>query len=828
MTDVTIPVEGMSCAACAGRVERSLAAVPGVKAASVNLAGETARVSFDAPAALTDLTGALDRAGYPARLTETKLDIGEMTCASCVARVEKALKAVPGVSEARVNLASESAVVQHVEGAVTAADLARASAAAGYPAHVHEDAEAGDPAEDRKAVEAEGLKRRMILAAVLTLPVFVVEMGGHLYPPLHHWIMATVGTQTSHIAQFILTTIVLAFPGRVFYAKGLPALFRGAPEMNSLVALGTLAAWGYSVVATFAPALLPEGARNVYYEAAAVIVVLILLGRWLEARAKGRTGAAIRQLVALRPRTARVERDGVAADVSIDDVQPGDILILRPGETVAVDGTVLSGASHLDEAMLTGEPLPVAKAEGDTVTAGTVNGAGALRFRAERVGRDTVLARIIAMVEEAQATKLPIQSMVDRITAVFVPVVIAVAVVTTLVWLVFGPSLTHALVAGVSVLIIACPCAMGLATPTSIVVGSGRAASMGVLFRRGDALQSLQATRVVAFDKTGTLTEGKPALTDIHAAPGADRDAALRLAAAAETQSEHPIARAIVAATPGDLPPVESFRAEAGFGLSATVEGHSVVIGTDRLMTREGIETAAFATQAAKLADRGRSPLFVAIDGEIALLLAVSDPIKDSARDAIDALHARGVKVAMLTGDTQATAQAIAREVGIDEVHAGLLPEDKLARIDALRDAHGPIAFVGDGINDAPALARADVGIAIGTGTDVAIESADVVLMSGDPAGVANAVEVSARVMRNIRQNLFWAFGYNVVLIPVAAGVLYPLWGVMLSPMLGAGAMALSSVFVLGNALRLRGIRAVRDTGEAASRPAAHRTAPAE
>ena len=804
MTELSIPVDGMSCAACAGRVERALGAVPGVSRAVVNLAGETAHVSFDAPADTQGLTDALQKAGYPARQAETVLEIEGMSCASCVGRVEKALAAVHGVAEARVNLANETATVLHVEG-LAPATLIAASTAAGYSASPRT-AEAA-PVTDRKAAEAEVLRRRLLLAAALSLPVFVAEMGGHLYPPLHHWIMATLGTTPFRVAQFVLTTLVLAGPGRMFYTKGLPALLRGAPEMNALVAVGTLAAWGYSTVATFAPAVLPEDARDVYFESAAVIVTLILFGRWLEARAKGRTGEAIRRLVALRPRTARVEREGVARDVPLDALRPDDILIVRPGETVPTDGIVLSGASHLDESMITGEPLPVARSAGDEVTGGTMNRDGALRVQAIRVGGDTVLAQVIRMVEQAQATKLPIQSLVDRITGWFVPVVMLLATLTFLVWLALGPSLGHALVAGVAVLIIACPCAMGLAVPTSIVVGSGRAAALGVLFRRGDALQALRGVGTVAMDKTGTLTEGHPVLTDLIAAEGIDADRVLALAAAAEAQSEHPLARAITAGAEArglTLPLADQVTAEPGFGLLALVDGHELRIGTERLMKREGIALGPLSERARKLAARGHGVLFVAIDGMPGAVIGVSDPVRATTPAALDALRREGLRIVMLTGDGESTARAIAGELGITEVRAGLLPQDKQRILRELREDFGPVAFVGDGINDAPALAEAEVGIAIGTGTDVAVESADVVLISGDLRGVAQAVGLSRAVMRNIHENLFWAFGYNVLLIPVAAGALYPAFGIMLSPMLGAGAMALSSVFVLGNALRLR------------------------
>jgi len=833
MQTLNLTVQNLSCAGCAGRAERALSGVPGVTGAKVNLAAETALVEFHAPASPAALAEALEGAGYPARRAETRFAIEGMTCAGCAGRASRAMEALPGVLSADVNVATETATVRYLEGAVVPADIAAASAAAGYPARPQGEM---PEAEDRKAGEAAVLKRATLLAALLALPVFLVEMGGHLFPPLHHWIEMTMGEQTSRVLQFLLTSAVLFGPGLRFYRIGLPALFRGTPEMNSLVALGTLAAWGYSTVVTFAPFLVPEAARAVYFESAAVIVVLILLGRWLEARAKGRAGAAIRKLIGLRPRTARVERDGQPVKIPVDAVAVGDVILLRPGETVPVDGTVLSGGSHVDESMLTGEPLPVSKTEGDAVTGGTVNGTGALRLRAEKIGRDTALARIVAMVEEAQATRLPIQSLVDRITLWFVPAVLGVALLTFLVWLAVGPSLPLAITAAVSVLIIACPCAMGLATPTSIVVGSGRAASFGVLFRRGDALQSLQGVKVVAFDKTGTLTEGRPVVTGVTPANGVSETEVLRLAAAAEAGSEHPLARAVAeeAAARGltALPDAQDMQADPGFGLSATVEGHAVTIGAARMMRREGIDIAPLADAADRLAAQGGTPVYVALDGVAAALIGVADRVKPSAAVAVAALRARGIRVALLTGDTSASGRAVGSDLGVDEVRAELLPGDKPEAVEALRLSHGPVAFVGDGINDAPALARADVGIAIGTGTDIAIESADVVLMSGDPLGVATAQEVSSRVMANIRENLFWAFGYNVLLIPVAAGLLYPAFGLMLSPMLAAGAMALSSLFVLGNALRLRLIRPPLGHAAPAAVPQAEtprrETAPAE
>jgi len=821
---IRISVQNMSCASCVGRVERALSALPGIGDVRVNLASETAQAQIDAPERISEAVRALGQAGYPARTQSVRLNVASMSCASCVGRVDKALAAVPGVLDVKVNLASETATVTFVEGALDLAYLLKAAKEAGYPAEPAQDT-APEDLSARKESEARLLARKTALAAALALPVFALEMGAHLVPGMHDLIGRTIGHQTSWLIQFVLTTVVLVWPGRAFYTKGFPALFKGAPDMNSLVAVGTSAAYLYSLVALFAPALLPETSRAVYFEAAAVIVVLILLGRWMEARAKGRTGAAIQKLLGLQAHTARVLVDGEPQDVAVERIRVGDILVVRPGERIALDGEVTDGSAYVDESMITGEPVPVAKAIGDPVTGGTVNGAGAFQFRATRVGADTTLAQIIRMVEEAQGAKLPIQGMVDRITLWFVPAVMSLAVLTVGVWLLVGPSpaLSYALVAGVSVLIIACPCAMGLATPTSIMVGTGRAAEMGVLFRKGDALQQLSRVNVVALDKTGTVTQGRPELTDLVLADGFDRAKVLALVAAVEAQSEHPIAEAIVRAAGAENAArhdVEGFTSITGYGVRAKVAGRDVLVGADRLMTREGLTFGALAEAEKRIAAQGRTTLFAAIDGRVAALIAVADPVKPASAAAIRALHDLGLKVAMITGDKRETADAIARETGIDHVIAGVLPDGKVAALDELRADGQRIAFVGDGINDAPALAHADVGIAIGSGTDVAIESADVVLMSGDLRGVVNAFEVSTRTMRNIRQNLFWAFGYNVALIPVAAGVLYPAFGLLLSPVLAAGAMSLSSVFVLTNALRLRRVRPAMDETQTA-RPVA-------
>lgn len=801
---IRLEIDGMSCAGCAGRVERMLADIEGVRDVSVNFAAGTAQMHSD-DADLGTIVNALKSTKYTPRETDISLIVENLSCASCVGRAEAALTAAPGVLKASVNLASGRARVTALAGMTDPTTLSRTLTAAGYPARPV-DAEGEDQAA-RHSRETRQAKRAFLIAALLTLPVFTLEMGSHVIPGMGDWIHHAIGHQTSWLLQFVLTTLVLVWPGRTFLRHGFPALFRAAPDMNSLVALGTSAAWGFSTLSLFAPEVLPAGTSAVYFEAAAVIVTLILLGRWLESRAKGRTGAAIRKLIDLQPKTARVERNGTITDLPIEQVQPGDILHVRPGEQIAVDGTVTDGTSYVDESMITGEAIPVAKSAGAAVTGGTLNTQGALSFRATNVGRDTVLARIIAMVEQAQGAKLPIQALADRVVRVFVPVVIALAVVTVLAWLAFGPvpALGHALVAGVSVLIIACPCAMGLATPTSIMVGTGRAAEMGVLFRKGDALQQLDTARVIAFDKTGTLTEGHPAVTRVDVAPGVERDTLLRLVAAAEVKSEHPIARAIEDAAEGQaLPRVENFAAHSGYGIEAKVEGHKLLIGAERLMTREGIACDRFAERLNNLTAKGQTPVFAAIDGQLAAMFAVADPVKPTSRAVIEQLHGQGLKVAMISGDTPKTAQAIADDLGIDHVVAGVLPEGKVDAIEALSHEFGTVAFVGDGINDAPALAAADIGIAVGGGTDIAIETADIVLMSEDLAGVINALDLSRRTMRNIRQNLFWAFAYNAALIPVAAGLLYPLTGMLLSPMLAAGAMALSSVFVISNALRLR------------------------
>lgn len=806
-----LTIEGMTCASCVRHVEKAIQSVGGVQSAVVNLATEKAHITFDDEPKLASVVEAVKKAGYDVRQESVDLDIDGMTCASCVHHVEKALKLVPGVEEASVNLATNRAHVVFLSGAVTVDALEKAVAKAGYSA---KSIVSGEQARDKQKEDIKRLKRDFIIALILTLPVFFLEMGGHFIPAFHHWLAVRVGVFPVRFIEFVLTTLVLFGPGWRFFKRGIPNLLRAVPDMNSLVAVGALAAWGYSTFATFWGRLMPAGTDDVYFEAAAVIVTLILLGRMLEAGARGRTGEAIRALAGLKPKTARIVKDGATVDVALENVDVGDHVLIRPGDKIPVDGVVTEGSSLVDEAMMTGEAAPVLKEKGASVFGGTVNGTGSFVFCAQKVGNDTLIAQIQKMVEDAQAAKLPIQGMVDKITAWFVPAVFAIAIITFVLWIFFGPSpvLPHALVAAVAVLIIACPCAMGLATPTSIMVGTGRAAHFGVLFRRGDALQTLSETKFVAFDKTGTLTVGKPELIDMKLNAGFERNTVLSLVAALELKSEHPIGEALRLAAEKEnisLATVTDFATKPGFGISGTANGEKVVIGADRYMKEIGADITPFADKAVHYGQEGATPFYAAINGKVAAIFAVADPVKPRAQETVAALKALHMESTLITGDNRHVAKTIAHKLGITHVAAEVLPSGKVDVVRSLQKGGKRVAFVGDGINDAPALAAADTGIAIGTGTDVAIESADVVLMSGDPAGVVNAVAVSRATMRNIKENLFWAFAYNIALIPVAAGALYPAFGVQLSPMLSAGAMALSSVFVVSNALRLRRLRAV-------------------
>jgi P-type Cu+ transporter len=744
-----------------------------------------------------------------------------MTCASCVVHVERALAGVEGVKSANVNLANERATVEYA-GEVSPENLVFAVEDAGYGLIEAVDDEAAEGVQER---EYKRLERNLIGAAILTVLILagsLPHMLGFMLPFPMLWLK---------LGLLALATPVQFWAGWRFYRGAWGALKHGTANMNTLVVMGTSAAFLYSAVATLAPDLL-GGRADVYFDTSAVIITLILLGRLLEARAKGRTNAAIKKLAGLRAKTARVSRGGEELDVPVEEVAYGDEVIVRPGEKVPVDGLVLSGESAVDEAMITGESIPVTKREGDEVIGATLNTNGSFRFLATRVGKDTALGQIIMMVEEAQGSKAPLQRLADRISGIFVPIVILLALITFGVWLLFGPepAFTVALLNLVAVLIIACPCAMGLATPTSIMVGTGRGAEAGILIKGGEALESARSLDTVVLDKTGTLTKGTPGLTDVITAGvrvgvkgGAPEDELLRLVASAERGSEHPLGEAIVAGARErgiELADAESFEAVSGGGIRAIVEGLPVLIGNRRFLAESGVPDGGLALRADELANAGKTPMFVAVNGEPAGLIAVADTIKDESREAVGRLHRIGIEVAMLTGDDRRTAEAIAGQLGIDRVLAEVKPQDKANEVKRLQAEGRKVGMVGDGINDAPALAQADVGIAIGTGADVAMEAADLTLIGGDVRGVAKAIGLSKATVRNIKQNLFWAFAYNVLLIPIAAGILYPLFAGpldvpellqpflgeygFLNPILAAAAMALSSVTVLANALRLR------------------------
>lgn len=734
-----------------------------------------------------------------------------MTCASCVGRVERAIRRVDGVKAASVNLATERAVIRYVPGRADLEGVRNAVREAGYePGPL-----AGGDAEPRGANFATE-RVRLLVAAALTAPILTLTMPAMLVPGWHGALAPAVHFFEGIGGLAFAAAVQLC--GARFYRAAAGEVRARSPGMSTLVVLGSSAAFFYSAAVVVAPGWFPAGTAHTYFEASMAIVTFLLAGKYFEGVAKGRASSAIRRLVGLAPKEARVRRDGVERDVPTADVVVGEWVVVRPGERIAVDGEVVEGRSYVDESMITGEPTPVAKEAAAQVVGGTVNGAGSLVVRATRVGRDTTLAQIVRFVEEAQSGKPPIAAMADRIAAVFVPAVIAIATATFAVWMLVGPApaVNHALVAAVSVLVIACPCAMGLATPAAVMVATGRAAELGILLRHGAALEALARADAVVFDKTGTLTRGRPELTRILSRDH-DETALLRLVAAAESRSEHPIAGAVVRAASArgtGLPAVEAFRAEPGEGVEASIEGHSVHVGTARYLTRLGFAepaTSDWTGEAAALAADGKTCVFVAIDGRWAGILAVSDPLFEGSREAVARLRRMGLSVAMATGDTVETARAIAREAGIDAVFASELPGSKATRIEELQRAGRHVVFVGDGINDAPALARADVGIAMGTGTDIAIETGDVVLPGSDVGAVPAAIALGRRALRIIRQNFFWAYAYNVALVPLAAGAFFPVLHVLLSPALAAFAMSTSSLFVLGNSLRLRRFGADED-----------------
>jgi Cu+-exporting ATPase len=810
-TTVELPITGMTCASCVARNEKALRKVEGVDDASVNFATEKATIAFDPEVVSADkLVHAVEAAGYGVVTAQETLPIPGMTCASCVSRVERALRKPPGVLKADVNLATEKATVTYLPGQASRDDLVAAVKAAGYDVIEEPAAGAADSTasagEAARAAAYRALKIKVVAGFALSIVIFAGTMQPDWFPFLPAWLH-------NGYVLWALATPVQFWVGRQFYTTAWSALRHGTTTMNTLIAMGSSAAYFYSVLGVLFPGFFEHRGLSMpmYFDSAALIITLILFGRLLEARAKGQTGAAIKALIGLQPKTARVRRGGTEVDVPVASVVTGDLVVVRPGEKVPVDGMVVSGSSAVDEAMLTGEPMPVLKSEGAEVIGATMNTTGSFTFRATKVGAETALAQIIRLVEQAQGSKPPIARLADVIAAYFVPAVIGIASLTFVVWLVLGPSpsLNYALLNFVAVLVIACPCALGLATPTAIMVGTGKGAENGVLIRDGGALETAHKLDTVVLDKTGTITEGKPRVTDVMlfgGGHGLDNDGLLRLVAAAERGSEHPLAAAVLTAAAErglEVPAAARFEAVAGHGIRAVIDGHAVVAGNERLAG----SAARHASE--EVTAEGKTVITVEIDGEPAGAIAVGDTVKTGSATAVRRLREMGLEVVMLTGDSRRTAATIAAQVGIDRVVAEVLPGQKAAQVAALQAEGKKVAMVGDGINDAPALAQSDIGIAIGTGTDVAMEASDITLMSGELGGVATAISLSRATIRVVKQNLFWAFAYNVALIPLAAGVFYPAFGVLLNPIYAAAAMGLSSVTVVTNSLRLRRFRGV-------------------
>lgn len=807
MKRLELPIEGMSCASCVAKVEDGLRKTDGVSAVTVNFASSRARVAFDpGTVAVPQFVEVVRSLGYDVPLRKLQLAVRGMSCASCVLKVEQALSGVDGVLHASVNLATEQATVDMLA-TTSVPNLRQAVREAGYDLGI--EGAADDYERQSRARELADLRRKLLVGTMLSLPIVwgsLAHMGLHgIWTPvlLMDWTV-----------QWLLATPIQFWVGWQFYRGAWAMARRRTTDMNTLIAVGTTAAYGYSLVGTFAPQVLQGSGLEpqVYYETSAIITVLILLGRFLEARAKGQTSEAIRRLAGLQPKIARVRRDSREVDVAVDEVQVGDHVIVRPGEKVPVDGIIEEGQSALDESMLTGESLPVDRGPGDAVIGATMNRTGAFTMTATRIGKDAVLAQIVRLVQEAQGSKAPIQRLADRIASYFVPGVLIAAAFTFMLWAVFGPapSFAYALVTFVAVLIIACPCALGLATPTAVMVGTGRGAELGVLIKSGDALEAAHRVDTIVLDKTGTLTQGAPSVTDIIPVNGFDEVDVLRLAASAEWGSEHPLGEAIVQhAHDRNLMLIrpERFEAIPGLGIVAQVGSQTVLVGNPALLESRKLSMDGAFQTGLGLARAGKTPMYVGVDGRVTGIIAVADILKPHAHEVVDALRQRSLKVIMLTGDNEVTAKAIAAQAGIEHFRAEVLPEHKAAEIRKLQAAGRRVAMVGDGVNDAPALAQADLGVAIGAGADVAMESADIVIVGEDLWGILTAIALSKQTMRTIRQNLFWAFAYNVVLIPLAAGALYPVFRILLNPMLAAVAMASSSVSVVTNSLRLRWFR---------------------
>ncbi|AFD01146.1 copper-(or silver)-translocating P-type ATPase [Methanocella conradii HZ254] len=804
---IYLKIAGMTCASCVKRVEDALKGLKGVSEASVNLANEKAAIAYDPmKVSIDDMISAVKDAGYGVVTETATLPVQGMTCASCVKRVEDALREKQGVIDVSVNLATERVTVRYNPEEATLPGLKKAIIEAGYTVpEIKAEREFVDVEREARRREMSDLTEKFVLSGIAAAAIMALMFLRPYIPIIsslpHEWVM---------YISFLLATPVQFWIGWRFYKGAYAALKHGTADMNVLIAVGTSAAYFYSVIATFAPRLVAIGGEMpaTYYDTSTMIIALILLGRLLEARAKGRTSEAIRRLTGLQARTARVIRDSREEEVLVEDVKVGDIVVVRPGEKIPVDGVVIDGYSSVDESMITGEPIPASKKAGDNVIGATINKTGSFKFRATKVGRDTVLSQIIKMVEEAQGTKAPIQRLADRVAAVFVPIVMALAILTFLAWYFLGPqpAFLMALLNFISVLIIACPCAMGLATPTAIMVGTGKGAQYGILIKGGESLENAHKINTIVLDKTGTITKGKPSLVDVEPVPGFSVSEIIRFAASAEKGSEHPLGEAIVKdAQERGIPLTEATKFDAipGKGVVAEVEGHIVMVGNSSLMEYEEVPLDEMEGAFERLSAEGKTPMYVSVDGKPAGVVAVADTIKEGSREAIAELKKLGIEAIMVTGDNRRTAEAIARQVGIEKVMAEVLPQDKAEVVRKLQSDGRIVAMVGDGINDAPALAQADTGIAIGTGTDIAIESSDITLMSGDLRGVVTAIKLSRATIRTIRMNLFWAFIYNIIGIPIAAGVLYPWLHLLLNPIIAAAAMAFSSVSVVSNSLLL-------------------------
>ena len=808
-----IYITGMTCTTCAATIEKELAETPGVEQVNLSYASSKASIEYDpSKVNLAKIKSTISQLGYGTATKKSIFPVSGMTCASCVARVEEALLSVSGVISANVNLASEKVTVEYLDGTVFP-DLRRAVEEAGY--ELGSEAETLEDVSAASQRELQGIRNRFIVAAILASSIMALM-----------WIPSFAGKP---YLLWALATPVQFWAGLRFYKGAWGALKHRTTDMNTLIAVGTSAAYLYSMIAVLFPGLFTsaEVELGLYFDTSAMIIALILLGRFLEARARGQTSEAIKKLIGLQPKTALVIRDGKEMEITVDDIQVGDLILVRPGERIPVDGIIRQGYSSIDESMLTGESIPVEKKIGDEVIGASINKTGSFQFEATKVGKDTTLAQIIRMVDEAQGSKAPIQRLADVIASYFVPIVIGIAIITFIIWYFMGPSpaLTFAILNSVAVLIIACPCALGLATPTAVIVGTGKGAEYGVLIRSAETLERSHKIGAVLLDKTGTLTLGEPQVTDILALPSSSQEEVLRLAASAERDSEHPLGKAIVRAASEkklQIPSASDFNAIPGHGVEALVEGKRLLLGNLRLMSEKKLSLNGLGREAELLWTKGKTVMFLGIDSQVVGIIALADTLKPHAKAAVDALHDMGIEVIMLTGDNRRTAEAIAREAGIDRVLAEVLPEHKAQEVKKLQQEGKVVAMVGDGINDAPALAQADVGIAIGTGTDVAMEAGDITLISGDLSGIVTSISLSKRTMRTIKQNLFWAFAYNTTLIPVAAGVLYFVFGHtgvpsglhfilgnygFLNPILAAAAMAASSITVVSNSLRLKRFR---------------------